>query len=116
MLALVAAAGSCSMKRFVANGVGNSLASGPDVFATETDPELVREAVPFGLKTMESLLAVVPENKNLLLAACRGFTQYAYAFVQSDADEAEATDHARATELHDRARTALSLRGLSWQQ
>ena len=104
MLLLAAAAGSCSLKRFVANSVANSMASGSDVYSSENDPELVRDAVPFGLKTMESLLALVPKNKSLLSALCSGFTQYAYAFVQADADEAEATDHARATELNDRAR------------
>jgi predicted anti-sigma-YlaC factor YlaD len=96
--------GSCSIRKFVAGGVANSLSSGPDVFSSEDDPELVRDAVPFGLKTMESLLEVVPKHKGLLLALTRGFTQYAYAFVQMDADHIEPADYARATELRDRAR------------
>ncbi len=104
LLVMALAAQSCSLKRFAANSVANTLATGPDVFSTDEDPDLVREAVPFGLKTMESLLAIVPKNENLLLAACRGFTQYAYAFVQSDADAIEGTDYARATELRERAR------------
>jgi predicted anti-sigma-YlaC factor YlaD len=104
LLLLAGTTGACSLRRFAANSVANTLASGPDVFSTDDDPELVRDAVPFGLKTMESLLQIVPKNRNLLLATCRGFTQYAYAFVQSDAEQAEATDHARATELQDRAR------------
>jgi predicted anti-sigma-YlaC factor YlaD len=121
LLAVALATGSCSVRRFAANSVANTLASGPDVFSTDEDPDLVREAVPFGLKTMESLLAIVPNNQNLLLAACRGFTQYAYAFVQADADEIEATDYARATELRDRARRLFvrardyGLRGLELQ-
>jgi predicted anti-sigma-YlaC factor YlaD len=105
-------AGGCSLRKFAANSVGNSLANGPDVFSTEDDPDLVRDAVPFGLKTMESLLAVVPENRNLLLALCKGFTQYAFAFVQADADEAEPVSYARATELRERAlRLYLRARG-----
>ncbi len=103
-VALLAGVPGCSLKRFAANSVANSLANGPDVFSSDDDPELVREAVPFGLKTMESLLQIVPKNRGLLLAACRGFTQYAYAFVQTDADEIEPTDYTRATELRDRAR------------
>jgi len=102
--ALVLPLGSCSIKRLAINSVANSLASGPDVYGTDEDPDLIRDALPFGLKTMESLLAVVPDNRNLLLAACRGFTQYAYAFVQSQADELDATDYARATAMRDRAR------------
>jgi predicted anti-sigma-YlaC factor YlaD len=106
-LALVifgAATTSCSLRKFAANSVGNALATGPDVFSSDDDADLVAGAVPFGLKTMESLLATVPNNRNLLLAACRGFTQYAYAFVQIPADDLEATDYARATAQRERAR------------
>src|SRR5439155_7872253 len=93
----------CSVKRIAANSVANALTSGQDVFATDNDPELVRDALPFGLKTLESLLGIVPRNHNLLLAACRGFTQYGYAFVQEDADYLEAQDYERAKELRRRA-------------
>jgi predicted anti-sigma-YlaC factor YlaD len=59
-------------------------------YAEDDDPELVRQAVPFGLKTMESLLESHPDHQGLLSALSSGFTQYGYAFVQADADEAEA--------------------------
>ena len=84
--------------------VANSLTSGPDVFGRDDDPELVRDALPFGLKTMESLLEVVPRHPGLLLTLCKGFTQYGYAFIQLDADAAESSDYTRASELRDRAR------------
>jgi len=51
----------------------------------------VAQALPFGLKMYESLLAESPRHRGLLLAASKGFTSYAYAFVQQDADELE--DH-----------------------
>ena len=102
--------GGCSLKRMAVNGVANSIASGGDVFSRDDDPELIRAAVPFGLKTMESLLEVVPDNRNLLLAACQGYTQYAYAFVQLGADTIESTRYDEATRLHDRA-LKLFLRG-----
>lgn len=95
---------ACSLKRVAVNQVGNALAGSGAVFAGEEDPELARAAVPFGLKTIEGLLAESPEHKGLLLAACSGFTQYAYAFVQQDADLIEAQDLARATELRGRAK------------
>ena len=60
-----------------------------DTFARDDDPELVRDAVPFALKTMESLLATIPDDVGLLRALTANFTQYAYAFVQQDADVAE---------------------------
>jgi predicted anti-sigma-YlaC factor YlaD len=58
-------------------------------FASDSDPELVRDAVPFALKTMESLLETLPDDVDLLRALTANFTQYAYAFVQQDADVAE---------------------------
>ena len=84
--------------------LANALAAGGDVYASDDDPELVAAAVPFGLKTMESLLAEAPEHDGLLLAAASGFTQYGYAFVQAEADLVESKDLARATELRARAR------------
>ena len=94
----------------VANGIGNSLANGPDVFGTDNDPELVRDALPFGLKTMESLLLTVPRHRGLLLTACKGFTEYAAAFVQMEADRIEPSDYAGANAMRDRA-LKLYLRG-----
>jgi predicted anti-sigma-YlaC factor YlaD len=100
----------CSL---VINKVGNALASGNSVYATDDDPDLVWEAVPFGLKTIEGLLAQSPKNKNLLLAATSGFTQYAYGHLQQDADLTEANDLAAATALRARARK-LYLRALDY--
>jgi predicted anti-sigma-YlaC factor YlaD len=92
--------------------LGNSIAAGGDVFTSDDDPELVRDALPFGLKTLESLLAIVPDHKPLLLAACQGYTQYAFAFVQTEADLVEASDYPRAVELRERAlRLYLRARG-----
>src|SRR5262245_58092461 len=102
-VAVLAAAAGCSLKRMAVNSIAHSLASGGDVFTSDDDPELVRDALPFGLKTIESLLAIVPDNRKLLLAGCQGYTQYSFAFVESDAELVESTDHARATELRERA-------------
>jgi predicted anti-sigma-YlaC factor YlaD len=67
--------------------MADAASSGGDVFARDDDPELVRDAVPFALKGMESLLASSPDHKGLLTALCKGFTQYAVAFVREDAEE-----------------------------
>jgi tetratricopeptide (TPR) repeat protein len=103
LAALAAGLTSCSIKKMAVKSVANSLTSGPDVFGTDEDPQLIRDAIPFGLKTMESLLETVPRHRGLLLSLCRGFTQYGAAFVQSDADDIEATDYGKATEMRDRA-------------
>jgi len=104
LLAILAlGVGSCSIKTMAVNSVANSLTSGPDVFGTDDDPQLIRDAIPFGLKTMESLLQSVPRHRGLLLSLCRGFTQYGAAFVESDADDIESSDYAKATEMRERA-------------
>ncbi|MBI5687045.1 MAG: TRAP transporter TatT component family protein [Verrucomicrobia bacterium] len=84
--------------------VADALAASGGTFSSDDDPQLVREAIPFGLKTMESLLAEQPEHRGLLLALASGFTQYAFAFVQMDADEIESQDLAKATAMRTRAR------------
>jgi predicted anti-sigma-YlaC factor YlaD len=116
-LALVLTSG-CSIKRMAINKLGDALAGGGTAFASDDDPELVRAAVPFSLKLIESLLAESPRHRGLLLAACSGFTQYSYAFVNQEADELADTDmaagdvlRARAKRLYLRAR-GYGLRGL----
>ena len=93
----------CSLKRMAVNSVANTLAEGGDVFGRDEDPELIRDALPFGLKTMESLLETVPRHRGLLLTACQGYTQYAYAFVQLEAERIESTDYERASQMKERA-------------
>jgi predicted anti-sigma-YlaC factor YlaD len=110
--------GSCSPRKYAINQLGNALAGTGSTYSSDNDPELVRAAVPFSLKLVESLLAETPKHEGLLLAATRGFTQYAYAFVLQDADELEDKDRAasqagkiRASKLFLRARD-YGLRGL----
>ena len=46
----------------------------------------------------------MPDHRGLLLAAARGFTQYAYVYVQMPADESEERDVAAAYSQRERAR------------
>ena len=94
----------CSIKRLAVNKVGDALAGGGTTFAVDDDPELVKSAVPFSLKLMESLLSESPKHKGLLVATSSGFTQYGYAFVQQDADELESKDFAAAEAMRARAK------------
>jgi predicted anti-sigma-YlaC factor YlaD len=110
LLAFAILASGCSLKTMAINTVANTLAESGDTFSRDDDPQLVREAVPFALKTYESLLESVPKHKGLLLATCSSFTQYSYAFVHTDADILEPTDYAAALEMKERARK-LYLRG-----
>lgn len=101
----------CSIKTFAVNKLGDTLsAPGPSVYTTDDDPELIRAALPFSLKTLESLLQASPNHKGMLLTACSGFTSYANAFVQLDAEALESTDYNESERLKARARK-LYLRG-----
>jgi hypothetical protein len=94
---------ACSPKTYALRQVADAISSTSDSSAVsrDDDPELVREAVPFALKTMESLADRLPDHLKLRLALARGFTQYSYAFVQQDADESPDMDRAKV--LRDRA-------------
>src|SRR3989442_1672528 len=94
----------CSIKKVAINKLGDALAGSGTTFASDDDLELIESAVPFSLKLIESLLAESPNHRGMLIAASSGFTQYAYAFIQQPADEAEDKDLARATSLRGRAR------------
>lgn len=115
LLLLMITAFGCSIRKLAVSSLADALASGGSSYATDDDPELVAAATPFGLKTIESLLAEAPTHQGLLLAATSGFVQYGYAFVQQEADLAEAKDLTRATALRARAKN-LYLRALRYGQ
>jgi predicted anti-sigma-YlaC factor YlaD len=74
------------------------------VYETDDDVELVVQALPFGLKLTESLLAQSPDHPGLLLTACRGFVLYSYAYVSYEAELTRAQDVDRSLALRVRAR------------
>src|SRR5688572_20132588 len=91
-MVVVAAAVCLNACSFATKMVANSLTSGGSTLNADNDPELVRDAAPFALKTYESLLESLPKHVPLLLATCRGFTSYAYGFLTTDADKIRYTD------------------------
>lgn len=99
----------CSVKRMAANAVGDAVSGGGGVWSSDNDPDLVREALPFALKTNESLLEAVPQHEGLLESTAFGFTAYAF-LLQQEADRLEAKDRAESRRLHTRA-SNLYLRG-----
>jgi len=106
MVVAVAAAGlaSCSViKTAAVKNVANTLSAGGETFSSDNDPELVRGAIPFALKMDESLLTSVPKHEPLLIATCSGFTQYAFGFVETDADVLGEEHHDEAKALRERA-------------
>lgn len=86
------------------NQIGNTLASAGTTFSSEPDPELARDAIPFTLKLIESVLEETPNHARLRTAAAAYFTQYAYGFIQLEADYLEAKDYNQAEHLRRRAK------------
>jgi predicted anti-sigma-YlaC factor YlaD len=111
-LSMVVFMNGCSIKHLVTDVVGNVLTGDSEIFASDEDPDLIREAIPFGLKTLEGLLESSPNHRGILLSAAKGFTTYAY-LLQDEADRLEEHDRSRARLL--RARTKrLYLRGRAY--
>src|SRR5512141_60346 len=94
----------CSVRKIAVKKLGDALAESGTTFASDNDPQLVKDAIPFSLKLIESLLAESPRHRGLLFAASSGFTQYAYAFTKEESDEMEPENLALATEMRARAR------------
>src|SRR3982751_1323191 len=92
------------MQRKAVGMVASTLASSGDVFTRDDDPELVGDAIPFGLKLYESLLDSAPKNKDLLIATCSNFTQYGVAYLETEAAVlGEAEHHDQVAHLNQRA-------------
>lgn len=98
---LVVFLSACSPRHLIVQGVANELASQGS--AQETDLVLAREASAFYLKLSESLLRETPSNLKLAEAVAGGFTQYAFAFVQFEAEKLEGKDSQAAAKLRTRA-------------
>ena len=103
ILVMMAMLSGCSFRSMAVNAVLPTLIN-PAVYLSEEDPEIVRDALPFLLKTIESIIDSEPERQDVLLFANTGFVLYATAFLQAEAQLAEWEDYDRATELNERAR------------
>ena len=79
---------SCSINQFATRLVANALTGngGGSVFTSDDDPEFISYALPFALKTFESLLESDPENVGLIEATAGGYISYANGFLQSPAE------------------------------
>ncbi|MFZ4768343.1 MAG: TRAP transporter TatT component family protein [Roseimicrobium sp.] len=99
----ISCASCTSLKKAAINSAADAMSGAGTAFSSDDDPEFVKAAIPFSLKTMESLLEQSPKHKGLLLALTSYFTQYGYAFMVQEADELEGKDLDAANALRDRA-------------
>jgi hypothetical protein len=105
---------ACSPKRYALQKAADALDSTSEggAFSRDDDPEFVRDAVPFALKSMESLADQLSGDVGLRVGLARGFTQYGFAFVEQPAElGGNMEDMARARRFYLRAR-AYGLEGM----
>jgi predicted anti-sigma-YlaC factor YlaD len=102
VLALASLLCACVPRQLLVNGAADALSAQGQ--AEEEDMGLAREASAFYLKLSESLLRQSPGHLPLAESVASGFTQYAYAFVASDAERLMGTDAKAAHQLNERAR------------
>ncbi len=94
---------SCSIRTMAVNSMADALSEGgSSVYASDNDPELVGQALPFSLKMMETVLISAPRHKKLLIATSSAFVQYTHAFVLPSAETTQ--DLAAAREQRMRAK------------
>jgi len=79
----------CSIRKMALKSMGGALSNASDEYARDEDPELVKGALPFSLKVMETILRETPRDASLLLNLTKGFTQYGFGFLLPDAEELE---------------------------
>jgi hypothetical protein len=109
-IALAVLAVGCSPKKMGVSRMADALSSTASAFTRDNDPEFVRQAAPSTLKMVEMMLDESPTHAGLLMTACSGFTQYAYAFLQADADVSDPSTQSakdlktRGAAMYDRAR------------
>ena len=79
---------SCSINKMAMKAVSDALTGdgSSEVFTGDSDPELVRDSIPFAIKLYETLLAANPEHQGLMLTTGSLFIMYANAFVQGPAE------------------------------
>lgn len=104
VLAVLAGLGTaCSPTALGTNRMADALSATASAYARDNDPEFVRLGAASTLKMVEMLLDERPAHPGLLLTACSGFTQYAYAFLHVEAEITDPSDVAAAKELRVRA-------------
>jgi hypothetical protein len=100
-LAASAVLSGCAPQTLLLRGVADQLSFQGS--AAEDDLGLAREASAFYLKLAESVLVQTPGHLPLAAAVAGGYTQYAYAFVEFEAERIEAQDAKSARQMRERA-------------
>ena len=89
---LAALVSGCSLKTIALRSVADAMSGTGTVYSRDDDPELVRAAIPFGLKTMEALADALPKHVGIRVALARTCTTLSVGFYKDEAERAEEHD------------------------
>jgi hypothetical protein len=110
----LATLGACNMTAFTANQTAKVLKAASPSLNQEADYDFAKAAAPAQLKTVEGFHLASPENDVFIEILARGYSEYAFGFVEWDLLQARARGDAD-TELHLTKRaTGLYLRGMNY--
>ena len=103
---------SCSLNKIAVRKTADALTAegGSSAFASDEDPQLVADALPFALKMYETLLVQLPEHEGLLITSAEGFVSYAHAFILSPSNRLGFEEREKKKEMRERAKK-MFLRG-----
>jgi hypothetical protein len=89
VLGAVLSLGACSLKKLALRSVADTMSGTGTVYSSDDDPELVRDAIPFALKTMEQLADALPDHFGIRVGLARTCASLAVGFFKEDAERAE---------------------------
>lgn len=94
----------CDTTRFAANTAADMSAYGEPTFNSHWDYEFAGEAAPANLMQLESVLRVAPTNQTALLSLSKGYTGYAFGWIEDALERADPSDVDEVIRLRGRAR------------
>ncbi len=97
------ALGGCSLKHLTVNMTAEILKDAGRAFDRETDVELAASAIPGSLKTIEGFLEAHPEQPLLLQILAESYMNYAFGFLEDEAERLQEDDPLGAEILRQRA-------------
>ncbi len=105
---------SCSTNKVMVNYAADALTgSGSNSFASDEDPELIGDALPFALKVYESLLQNTEDNIELNLATGSAFIMYSNAYIHTPSAMLQQNDITKKKDMQSRAKK-MYLRGFNY--
>jgi hypothetical protein len=84
MVTLFLVFSGCSIKKIAVQQAADLMEGGFPAYMKETDPLLVKDAMPANLKLMDAMLENDPQNLDLLFLACQGYAAYAFLFIEEE--------------------------------